>query len=70
MDTQPQQIEVPLERRDALSIPETGKVVGVGISKLYQEIRTGRLISSKVGDRRIVTRENRLAWLRSCEVRR
>ncbi|WP_166298294.1 MULTISPECIES: helix-turn-helix domain-containing protein [Bradyrhizobium] len=52
-------------RREALSIDEVGKVVGLGRTKLYQAIAVGQLKAKKIGRRTIVLRGDLAAFLES-----
>jgi excisionase family DNA binding protein len=58
-----------LQNRLALSIAEFATVTGVSRSKLYEEIKAGRLKIAKVGRRTLVSGEAGLAWLRAREVK-
>lgn len=53
----------PPEGRYAYSISEVAKVVGVGRSYLYGEIRDGRLRIRKAGRRSLVYEQDLRAWL-------
>ena len=46
-----------------LSISQTCEITGLGRTKLYEEIRTGRLRSVKVGARRLVPRVAIDEWI-------
>ena len=58
-----------LQNRLALSIAEFGVATGVSRSKLYEEIKAGRLKIAKVGRRTLVSGEAGLAWLKAREVK-
>ena len=58
-----------LQDRLALSIAEFSVATDVSRSKLYEEIKAGRLKIAKVGRRTLVTADAGLAWLRSREVK-
>ncbi len=45
------------------SIPEVCEVSGSGKTKIYAEIRDGRLVARKMGDKTIILRRDLLAWL-------
>jgi excisionase family DNA binding protein len=49
--------------RLAYSIPEFCSAIGVGRTKVYEEIKAGRLRSIKVGARSIIAAEEGRAWL-------
>lgn len=49
--------------KTAFSITELAKDVNIGRTRIYEEIREGRLRARKCGKRTIVTREDRDAWL-------
>ena len=57
------ELSTPLEERAALSVEQTALISNVGRSKLYREIREGRLVARKVGARTIILRTDREAWL-------
>ena len=57
---------------DNYSIPQNGfsprqfaKRNGIGVTKTYQEIKTGRLVARKCGSRTIITLEEERVWLQS-----
>ncbi len=56
---------IPKSEKVASSIPETADEVGVGRSRLYEEIAAGRLKARKVGARTIILHTDRDAWLAS-----
>jgi excisionase family DNA binding protein len=58
-----------LQNRLALSIAEFGVATGVSRSKLYEEIKAGRLKIAKVGRRTLISGEAGLAWLKAREVK-
>ncbi len=45
------------------SIPETCEISGSGKTKIYAEIRDGRLVARKMGDKTVILRRDLLAWL-------
>ncbi len=47
----------------AFSIPEFSQTSSLGRTKIYDEIRSGRLIAKKMGKRTIITLEDGLAYL-------
>ena len=49
----------------AMSISDAVRLAGVGRSKLYQEISTGRLRAVKVGNRTVIRAADLAAWLDS-----
>jgi excisionase family DNA binding protein len=51
--------------RRALSVHEAAKSAGVGRTKVFEEIRSGRLVARKVGRRTIVMAEDLETWLKS-----
>ena len=55
--------QIPIGEKLACSISETAEVSGVGRTTIYEEIKAGRLIACKVGDRTIIQRADREAWL-------
>jgi excisionase family DNA binding protein len=48
--------------RPAYTVDNFCAEFGVGKSKFYEEIRTGRLRAYKVGDRTMIAGEDGLAW--------
>ena len=67
-ETAPDQAEtqhVGIADKLAFSIPEAMGVSGTGKTKLYEEIRAGRLVARKMGDKTIILRPDLLAWLNS-----
>jgi hypothetical protein len=54
-----------LRDTDADTIAEFAYRHRISRSKVYEEIKAGRLIASKVGTRTIITNENAAAWRRS-----
>ena len=52
----------PAERR-AYSVDEVAQITGLSRDLLYDQMRTGRLGSIKVGRRRIITRQHLDAFL-------
>lgn len=49
--------------RISYGVDEAAAVTGVGRSFLYEAIRVGELATLKLGKRRIVMREDLMAWL-------
>jgi hypothetical protein len=47
----------------AYSVPEFQKATGLGRTRLYEEIRLGRLRLTKVGRRSIIAVDDARAWL-------
>jgi hypothetical protein len=54
-----------LEQPDAYSLVKFASRHGISRSKLYGEIRTGRLTARKIGDRTIILAEDGKAWRES-----
>ena len=46
------------------SVEEAAEATGIGRSHLYIAIKTGELASLKLGKRRLLMREDILAWLK------
>jgi len=51
------------ERQRALSINEFSRAYGIGRSKIYEELTSGRLRGRKVGKRTIITEVDAEDWL-------
>ena len=51
-----------LEQRDAYSLVNFASRHGISRSKVYGEIRAGRLTARKIGDRTIILAEDGKAW--------
>ena len=51
--------------REALSISETCAVTGLGRTKLYEAISSGRLTARKFGKRTLILKSDLLAFLSS-----
>jgi excisionase family DNA binding protein len=51
----------------AVSVAEAGRLVGVGKTRIYEEIASGALKSFRVGRRRLIRIEALEEWLRSFE---
>jgi len=51
--------------KKAYSISELSNVVSLGRTKLYEEIKEGRLKTRKVGRRTLITAQDADAWLNS-----
>lgn len=47
----------------ALTVDEAADATGIGRTRLYEEIASGRLIARKVGRRTVITVEDLKAWL-------
>ena len=47
----------------ALTVPEACQRVGIGRSRLFEEMRTGRLRRKKVGSRTIILAADLDAWI-------
>ena len=52
---------------DARSVKEFRAAHGISHSQVYEEIRTGRLVSMLVGKRRLISREAAASWRRRME---
>jgi excisionase family DNA binding protein len=52
-------------QRLALSIDEAAASAGLGLTRLRQEIREGRLRARRVGGRVLITNDDLVAWLAS-----
>ena len=51
----------------AVSPTDAAKIVGIGRTKLYEEIATARLRSAKIGKRRLITVDAIKDWLKARE---
>lgn len=49
----------------AHSIKESANILGIGVTKLYAEIREGRLQARKFGKRTLISSEALASWLNS-----
>jgi excisionase family DNA binding protein len=49
----------------AMSVDEAAKVIGVGRTILFAEIRSGRLTARKCGRRTLITADDLDAWLQA-----
>ncbi len=56
------------DRQLADSPKNAAKNLGIGLTKLYEEIKTGRLRALKFGSRTLVTTEAQRDWLNSLPV--
>jgi excisionase family DNA binding protein len=54
-----------VDERLAYSVDDAAQAVGLGKSTLYREMAEGRLRYRKVGDRRLILKDDLLAWLSS-----
>jgi hypothetical protein len=54
---------IELENREACSPAETAALIGIGETKLREEVSAGRLIANKVGKRTIITKVHRRRYL-------
>ncbi len=50
---------------EAYTIPNAISVCGIGRTKLYEELNSGRLKSFRLCGRRLIMREDLLAWIRA-----
>ncbi len=57
------QASSPVLTKAAYSLAEFAELVSLGRSKVYQEIRAGRLRIVKAGRRSLVTAVDLMAWL-------
>ena len=55
-------------RQRALSIREFSQVYGPGRTRVYEELKSGRLRGRKVGRRTIITQDDAEDWLRRLPV--
>lgn len=51
------------QERDAFSPDEFAKRVGVGRTTVFAEIKDGRLVARKVGNRTLIVVDDAKAWL-------
>lgn len=49
----------------AHSIKESASILGIGVTKIYQEINEGRLKAQKFGKRTLITAKALSEWLNS-----
>ena len=54
-----------LEKREACNPAETAALLGIGQTKLREEVSAGRLIAKKIGSRTIITKFHRKLYLES-----
>lgn len=52
----------------AYSPRDFSRLFGIGKTKLYEEIKEGRLIARKVGSRTIILAEDARSWLRALPI--
>jgi len=50
-------------RQRAMSIAEFGEQYGLGRTKTYEELKSGRLRARKIGKRTIITEDDAEDWL-------
>ena len=55
-------------KRVAYSIDEVCKDVNVGRSKIYEEIKSGRLLARKIGRRTLILADDLQTWLESLPI--
>jgi excisionase family DNA binding protein len=48
--------------RIAFSVDEAAHSAGIGLTKLREEIREGRLVARKIGKRTVITTTDLAAW--------
>jgi excisionase family DNA binding protein len=56
-------LEKNVQQRLAVSIEDAVTASGLGRSKVYEEIRDGRLVARKVGKRTLILMTDLQAWL-------
>jgi hypothetical protein len=56
---------IELQNREACSPAETAALIGIGETKLREEVSTGRLVANKVGSRTLITKAHRKRYLES-----
>lgn len=54
----------PDEERLAYSVDEAARLIGISRDLLYDEMRRGKLVSRKIGRRRVITRQALKQYLR------
>jgi hypothetical protein len=54
---------IELENREACSLAETAALIGIGETRLREEVSAGRLSANKVGKRTIITKAHRRRYL-------
>lgn len=54
-----------LSALETTSVDDFSLLVGISTGKVYQEILAGRLNKIKIGDRTLITKEERLRYLKS-----
>lgn len=57
----------PAAERQAMSISDFSKLFSIGRTKVYEEIRTGRLKAKKHGRRTLILMDEAQRWLRSLD---
>ena len=58
-------VEIPVQDKLALSVPEAMAISGIGRTLIYDEIIAGRLVARKVGNKTLILQPDLLAWLDS-----
>jgi excisionase family DNA binding protein len=56
-----------LQEKTLYSIKEVGQIIGIGRTRIYQELNAGGLKAVKVGKRTFITKESLDHWLDSLE---
>jgi excisionase family DNA binding protein len=51
-----------MENRISYNVHEAAKAVGIGLTKLREEIRANRLVARKLGKRTLINVEDLNAW--------
>jgi excisionase family DNA binding protein len=60
-------LQIDLNDKLALSVPEAGAMTGTGNDFMYKEINLGRLKTAKIGGRRLIRRQALERWLEERE---
>lgn len=60
----PERKQQPPFGRRGMSIDEFGRRYGIGRTKTFEEIKTGRLRAKKIGRRTIIAEDDAEVWLR------
>jgi excisionase family DNA binding protein len=56
------EIVMKSDPRIAYSVNEAAKAAGISLTKLREEIRSGRLVARKLGKRTLVNSQDLLTW--------
>ena len=57
-------VEIPVQDKLALSVPEAMAISGIGRTLIYDEINAGRLIAKKAQKRTLIRRSDLEVWLK------